>query len=51
LSGKKGSVPEALLRYTKVKANGLCKAPITMKYMIVDWLKVDPGKSSWIMPA
>jgi len=39
-----GMVTEALLRYTKVKAIGLYNVPITMKYMIADWLKVDPGK-------
>ena len=39
-----GMVTEALLRYTKVKAIGLCNVPITMKYMIAGWLNVDPGK-------
>jgi len=39
-----GIVTEALLRYTKVKAIGLCNVPITMKYMIAGWLNVDPGK-------
>jgi 6-phospho-beta-glucosidase len=39
-----GMVTEALLRYTKAKAIGLCNVPITMKYMIASWLNVDPGK-------
>lgn len=41
-----GMVTEALLRYTKVRAIGLCNVPLTMRRMIAEWLKVDQSKVS-----
>lgn len=37
-----GLVTEALLRYTRVRAIGLCNVPFGMRNMIAQWLKASP---------
>lgn len=37
-----GIVTEAILRYTRVRAIGLCNVPLGMKHMIAGWLRADP---------
>ena len=39
-----GLVVEALLRYSGIRALGLCNVPVGMKYTIAGWLNVDPAK-------